>query len=222
MQNGAGRLYLARLGERRVALTATGTGRKNATRGARALLEAVAATEVIGLGLAGGVSPGLELGEILASGEVRDLSGRVSPPDPSWLRRASEMGGARVATFLTTDTVLCEPSKKNALFRETAPAGPAAVDMESAAWASVALMHGLPYLILRSVFDRAEDELPSFLPACHDADGSLNRGRVLRHALLRPRVVPELISMRRQVRICTERLAVSVERLLQSSQGEEL
>jgi adenosylhomocysteine nucleosidase len=219
IENGAGRLFSGRLGGRRVVLKATGMGRKNARWGARTLLEAVAPSEVIGLGLAGGVSPGLEKGEILAAGQIRDLSGTISLPDPSWLRRAAEVGGARVATLVTTDAVVWNRAEKKALLDDIATKGPAAVDMESAAWASVSLLHGLPYLILRSVFDRAEDELPSFLTRCQDEQGGVSRGKVLRHALLRPRIVPELLSMRRQARVCAERLAALVERLLVSAGG---
>lgn len=214
-RQGSRRVLLGRLGARPVVMTATGLGRTRAERELRALVEAYPVAAVIGAGLAGGISPGLQVGELLVGREVRDGTAAVAAPDPSWVERALAPGtGARGVVLVTVGEPLWSAKSKAELWRTLSPAGPAAVDMESAAWAKVAAEHGLPYLVVRSLLDRAEDPLPAFLARCQDQDGSFRRGKVVRQALLHPRTVAELVALRRQVRRCTERLACFVERLL--------
>jgi adenosylhomocysteine nucleosidase len=213
MDAGAGRIFVGLLGGTRVAMMVTGMGPRRAEQRVRALLDAVRATKLVGLGLAGGISPGLEEGEILVAREVRGGPGVLADPDASWLERALDKG-ARGAILVTVGELIGDRARKAALFGRLSAAGAAAVDMESASWARVATERGVPYVILRSVFDRAEDDLPDFFGRCQDREGGLSRGKIVREALLRPQVVPRLLSMRRQVQRCTERLAECVERLL--------
>jgi adenosylhomocysteine nucleosidase len=209
------RYFLGRLAGRPVVMACTGAGRGRAEQGARALLDAFSVRGLVGAGVAGGLSPGLGVGEILVGDPVRDGSAAVRAPDASWVERALRSQGApRRATLVTVDRLLWSAQGKASLWGTCSSAQPAAVDLESAAWARVAAERGIPYLILRSVLDRAEEDLSEFLARCQDPDGGLSRARVVRHALLRPRLVPGLLALRARTRSGGERLADFVEGLL--------
>lgn len=195
----------------------TGVGRARAERGLRALLDAFPVAAVVGSGLAGGISPGFQVGELLVGRQVRDGTAPVADPDPSWVERALAPGtGARGVVLVTVSEPAWSSESKAELWRTLSPAMPAAVDTESAAWARVAAERGVPYLVVRSILDRAEDRLPPFLARCQDGEGGLRRDKVVRQALLRPRRMAELVALRRQVRRCAEGLAQLVERLVAS------
>ena len=91
---------------------------------------------------------------------------------------------------------------------------PAAVDMESAAWARAAAAHGIPYVVIRAVSDDAHEELPGYLSRCMNRDGGIRRWAVALHTLAKPETIPTLRLMQRRVRDCTERLAAFVEHFL--------
>ena len=74
---------------------------------------------------------------------------------------------------------------------------PAAVDMESAAWARACAEAGVPYLILRAISDTADEDLPGYLAGCMDAQGSIRRAGVASGALRHPGSIPALLRMRR-------------------------
>jgi adenosylhomocysteine nucleosidase len=215
------RYFLGDLAGRPVVMTCTGVGRGRAERGTRALLDAFSVRGLVGAGVAGGLSPGLGVGEILVGNPVRDASATVGAPDTSWVERALRSEGARRATLVTVDRLLWSTGGKASLWSTCSPTQPAAVDLESAAWARVAAERGIPYLILRSVLDRAEEDLPEFLARCQDPEGGLSRAKVVRHALLRPRLVPGLIALRTRTRSGGERLAVFVEGLLRGEAARE-
>jgi adenosylhomocysteine nucleosidase len=206
------RYFLGQLAGKPVVMTCTGVGRRRADQGVRALLEAFSVRGLVGAGVAGGLSPGLRGGEILVGDPVRDASAVLGAPDASWVEHALRSEGApRRATLVTVEQLVWSAAGKASLWRTCSPAQPAAVDLESAAWARVAAEKGLPYLILRSVLDVAEEDLPELLAHCQDPDGGLSRAKVVRQALLRPGLVPDLIALRARTRSGAERLAGFVE-----------
>jgi adenosylhomocysteine nucleosidase len=217
------RYFLGDLAGKPVVMTCTGVGRRRADRGARALLEAFSVRGFVGAGVAGGLSPGLRAGEILVGHPVRDAAAAaLGAPDASWVETALRSETApRRATLVTVDELVWSAAGKASLWRTCSPAQPAAVDQESAAWARVAAEKGVPYLILRTVLDVAEEDLPEFLARCQDPDGGLSRAKVAGHALLRPRLVPGLMALRRRTRSGGERLAGFVEDLLRGEAPPE-
>ena len=92
--------------------------------------------------------------------------------------------------------------------------GPSAVDMESASWARVAASRGIPYLVVRSISDRADEGLPDYLVACMGEDGAIRRGAVVARALARPSRIPGLVRLRRRTLDCGKALSLFLERFL--------
>ena len=86
--------------------------------------------------------------------------------------------------------------------------------MESASWARACASAGVPYVILRAISDTADEDLPGYLAACMDAEGSIRRSAVARGAVFHPGAIPALLRMRRRVAECGRALGEAVAGLV--------
>ena len=75
------------LGGRRVRLACTGSGPRRAARELDRLLAEGPASLVIGAGIAGALTPGLGLGDVVVARRVRDRDGEAPAPDEGWRGR---------------------------------------------------------------------------------------------------------------------------------------
>ena len=198
----------------KVVLGCTGDGPRRAAAGAATFLERHKPSALVGAGLAGALTPGLSVGELVASRRVRFEVGDVATPDPRLLERALA-AGARPGTLITVGRPIVSPVARAALagadFGEEA-----AVDMESAAWAREAAARGIPYVVVRAISDAADEELPAFLAQALGTDGSIRRGEVVRRALLEPSSWGTLLRMRRRMHDLSANLGAFLARMLAS------
>src|SRR5436305_1499797 len=72
---------------------------------------------------------------------------------------------------------------------------------------------GVPFTVVRAIFDALDDDIPPFVAAATHADGTIDRSAVVRHALLRPNSIPTLLSMRRRMIACCDALSDFLVRL---------
>ena len=171
-----------RLAGRDVIVAATGDGAAAARRGVARVLDAGPASAVLGLGFAGGLAPSLEVGRLVVGAEVLGEGGRRSA-HPAWARDAAQALQVPRGLLLTARNIVPTPAAKAALHgRHDA----LTVDLESAVWAAAAEEAGIPWLVLRVVFDTADDEVPSYVMDALDEDGRVRRGRLILGALSRP------------------------------------
>ncbi len=206
----------ARIGSAGVAIAATGSGPKNARRESARLCEALHPAALLGAGVAAALSSDLQRSDLLASRRVRDAGGDLAAPDERLLSRALA-AGARAGTLFAVERPAVTAQEKAALAVMADSGGPAAADMESSAWAASASEAGIPYLVVRSISDRATEPLPDYIAASLGEDGGISRGAVAARALLRPRTIPELLRLRRRVLECSENLALFLERFLEET-----
>jgi adenosylhomocysteine nucleosidase len=199
--------------DRDVVIAATGEGPRKAARAAALLCAGHRPALLVGAGVAGALSTDLGVGDILIGRRVLDAAGAAPPPDAQLVARAAAMPGVRLGTLLTVDRPLVAAAEKAEWAAKVGEA-PAAVDMESAAWARVAAAHGISYVMIRAVSDDAFEELPGYLSRCMDRDGGIRRWAVAMHAIAQPSTIPKLRQMQRRVRDCTDRLAAFVEHFL--------
>lgn len=195
-----------------VVVAATGVGPRKAASAAARLFARHRPRLVVGAGVAGALTEDLGVGDIFVAQRVLDAAGAAPPPDPQLTARASAMPGTRTGTLVCVERPLVTASDKAALAAKLDP--PAAVDMESAAWARAAAGQGIPYVVLRAISDHALDELPGYLSRCMDKDGGIRRWAVALHALAEPATIPVLRRMQHRVLDCTDRLAAFVEHFL--------
>ena len=198
---------------RDIVIAATGEGPRKATRAATALCDGYRPALLVGAGVAGALSTDLVVGDIVVARRILDASGDAPSPDAQLVARAAALPGVRLGTLLSVDRPLVAAAEK-AEWAEKVGEAPAAVDMESAAWARVASAHGIPFLVIRAVSDDAFEELPGYLSRCMDRNGGIRRWAVAMHALAQPSTIPKLRRMQRRVRDCTDRLASFVEHFL--------
>ena len=206
------RFVEGRLGRAHVVAVVTGEGRASAGAGARVLLDALPheVELVLVLGLAGGLSPALELGSLVVARRVLDETGPAPEPDERRSARIARRCGARPATFFTSRRLLGSAEDKRDAWRRLGEDGAAAVDLETSAVAALAHARGIPYAALRAISDSAEETLPLPLERFVDERGRIRRHALLREVLLRPALLPGLLALRRRAALCSERLGRAV------------
>ena len=172
-----------------VVIAAAGVGKVNAAITATLMVERLGCRALVLSGVAGGLSAGLAIGDIVIAEQVIDIDyGRLTPegrivyqpgalpipeerPDPGY--RASEallerVRGRLAATgleatlgaILTTDAYLASPLVRDQLAGEW---DGLAIEMEGSALCGVAERFDVPWLVVRALSDRAgEDSLDDF------------------------------------------------------------
>lgn len=209
---GPGRFYTGNLIREKLLLGWTGDGRTAARTGLEALLGQHRVSRLVVLGVASGLTSGLELGHLVVAREVRDSDGLLETPDTAWIDRAMRLPGIREAIFYSNDRILTSVHDKDALGRRlleesTSRVGAAVVDQETATYARTALAHGLPYTAIRVVSDSVNESLPIDFNAFVGDDGRIRRGSVALYALTHPWVIGKLLVRRGRVRFCGQRLS---------------
>lgn len=123
---------LGRLAGEEVALMATGDGPAAAAAGLQALVAAVRPRRVLAIGVAGGLTPGLAEGTLVAARQVVAGDGTMVPrePDAAWLA-AAVAGGAVAGAVVSADRILADPAARQAVLGHALPM-PAATAMPAA------------------------------------------------------------------------------------------
>jgi adenosylhomocysteine nucleosidase len=219
-------IVAGRLAGERLVLTWTGEGRTHAAAGVQRLLARGALAdggEALLLGVAGGLSPGLRLGELIVAGSVLELTGGALGRrfDCAGAGRSAGFAGAtvqlRVGTLVTADGILASCREKAAVWQAVGAPDPAAVDMETAPIVAALEEHRVVWSAVRAIADPAEEALPLWLPKCVGPGGVILRRRVITGLLLRPWSTPRLLALRGRVRAAAERLAEGALALLRAS-----
>jgi hopanoid-associated phosphorylase len=147
---------------------------------------------IISFGVAGGLSPELNAGDVVVASAVVTAR-RTFRPGNLWLEALlaalphayhRPVFGARMPLFTV--------SAKKALWDST---GCATVDMESRDAAEVAAHYGLPFAVLRVVLDPARRAIPLAALAGADSEGKTGAKAVVKSLLRRPGDLPALVQI---------------------------
>jgi adenosylhomocysteine nucleosidase len=199
-------------------LVETGIGQHNADRVVRQLFDQRTVQAVIHVGLAGALSPLLQVGDLVIGKEVQGT--HSFEPTPALLAAAAQikLDGIRACsgTIITQDEILWRASEKQRLALELAPGTIACVDMESAVVALACTQHQIPFLIVRSISDLLDEDLPMDFNRFRDRNDNLRTGKLMVSCALHPGSLLGLLALRRRTRLCAERLARFVEQLVQT------
>jgi len=210
-----GGAHAVTLGERPVVLSVIGEGPHNAARATETLLETVALSGVVIVGVAGGLTSDLQPGALLVGREVLAGGAPAPPPDPRWLERIPNDPAVHRGTIVSLASMLCTRESKSAARARLGRSGSAAVDLETATVAKVAASRGVPYIAVRAISDTAGESLPLDFNRFRDDSGRIDRFRVARHSMLRPGLVAPLWRSRRRLSLCAENLARLIVPLLE-------
>ncbi len=190
-----------------VAIATTGDGALRAGRGAATAIDRTHPRFVVGTGIAGALSPDLERGDVVVARTIVDENGTRTACDPALLATAIA-AGAKPGTLVVSRGIASSAAKRNLA---AGIEGPAAVDLESAAWQRAAAERSLPFVAIRCILDVADEALPPFLERCTRADGSISRARVVLHAMLHPLEIRRLIELQRRTAAAAATLARCLE-----------
>jgi len=145
---------------------------------------------VISIGLAGALSPLLEVGEVVIADSVMTGAENWDCHEGWRVRLVSRLPLAHRGALFGSDVIIEHPETKAGLHKTT---GAVAVDMESQVAARFARQRNLPLAALRVISDDASHVLPPAALVAMKPDGRLALGRVLLSLLRRPKQVPALV-----------------------------
>ncbi len=148
---------------------------------------------IISFGVAGGLSPSLQPGDVVVANSVITAK-TIFATDPRWsqsLQNALKHDICSLPIFASDATVMTV-LEKEALWKGT---GAAAVDMESGAAAEVADYYGLPFAVLRVVIDPAHRSIPVSAAVGARENGTTDGLAVLRSLMRRPGDLGEIVRL---------------------------
>ena len=160
---------------------------------------------VLLVGVAGGVDPKLETGDLLLADRhalqngASQGAGQAIKPDADMLQSAQKAAlELSVPIFnggsLTVDHLVAKPHEREALRTEYQVYS---VNMEDYRAAEAAQNAGVPFLSVRVVLDTASQRLPGYLPGL-----ARSRCKVVTKILLMPWRIPTMLRLKRQLQLC--------------------
>jgi nucleoside phosphorylase len=205
-----------------VALIESGMGPKHAAAATAALIASAAPSCLLNFGFAGGVLPGIGLGDLVLAQRVLFLTkGRleeVPQPDPQLSSLvAKALAAAPITWQLGTFVTAAVITNKTALtgLLEAGIQHPM-LEMETAALLQVASDAGVPVVALRGVSDAAEEELGFSLEEFCDDELRISVPRVLKTIAAKPWIIPQLIRLSGNTKRAGRSLALGVELALRA------
>ena len=145
---------------------------------------------VISIGLAGALSPLLNVGDVVIADQVITGLEKWDCHEGWRVRLTSRLPYAHQGQLFGSDLIIENAETKSGLHTAT---GALAVDMESQVAARFAANRNLPLAGLRVISDDAGHALPPAALVAMRPDGGIALGRVLGSVLRRPGQVPALI-----------------------------
>ncbi len=186
---------------------ATGIGTQRARAATEALIASAEPDRVVCIGIAGALDREAEIGSLVVPEVVIDGDTGTE------LRPRTPTGRVAHGKLHTSDEFIVDPERLG----ELRAAGVVALDMETAAIGDVCERHGLPWMVLRAISDRATDYDPDGSVAdLARPDGRPNVGAALRYMARRPNRIPRLMRLARGAKAAAENsVAAAVASLAQ-------
>jgi adenosylhomocysteine nucleosidase len=164
-------IWSAAHSDRTIVFLKTGIGPGRSAHRIEKVLQEVRPSKILVIGYAGALDSRLKVGDIFIARKAIPLSPQehkdlpLAAPEPSggaelhlWqdLHAAGCTAGLEInlGDLLTSAHIVGDPKQKNLLFHKF---GAQAVDMETAAIAAVAAVHGVPIGCVRTISDTAQD-----------------------------------------------------------------
>ena len=171
--------YEGTLGNTEIVLVQSGIGKVNAAVCAQILVSCFSVTHILNTGIAGSLSDDLDIGDIVVStdaiqhdydimawgyapGQVPGMDVIAFPADEAFRKKAVEAvksAAPDVKVFegrvVSGDQFISSQERKDSI---KAVFGGLCTEMEGAAIAQVAWLNNIPFVIIRSISDKADDE----------------------------------------------------------------
>ncbi len=199
-------LRSAAIGRTEVVATTTGIGTRAAARATERLLDSVSVERVVVVGIAGGIGPGVAVGELVVPELVLDLAAGTE-------HRPSPLGDTPPRGILvTSDGLLVDRDALAGLERR----GAVAIDMETSAIAAVCERRRCPWSVFRAISDRADDgSIDPAIFGLAGPDGGPDLPALIRFLLVRPWRTPQLVRLGRDSKLAAHTAAAAAVRALE-------
>jgi len=191
---------------RRVLLAANGAGPKLAKRAVEVAIRAVTGAElssskleaVVSTGYCGALDPGLRESQIVVATRILDLA-RNQMSDCAPVTSESEFASGLI---VSQDRVAMDLAEKERLLGHNA----IAVEMEAAGVAERTKAAGLPFCCIKVVSDRADEAFRIDFNRMRTTEGRFARGKISLHAITHPKLIGELLRLRRRTQDAAQAL----------------
>ncbi len=200
-----GEVHVGRAGDVEVVAVLIGIGVRAAADATERLLDTTDVDLALVVGIAGGVGPDLEIGDVVVPERVVDhTSGTEYRPAP--------LGGVDVGgALLTTDGLIVD----DAVIADHVARGVVALDMEASAVAAVCERRGCSWSVIRAISDRPRDGMvDDAVFGLAGPDGSPNLGAVAKFVAAKPSRVRDLARLARDMNTATNAAADAAIRAL--------
>jgi adenosylhomocysteine nucleosidase len=176
-----------------------GIGPEAARRAAEAIILRYSPAIIVSAGVAGALVPGLRVGETIFPATVIDT--RDGSRHETAIKDAPVAKTQLGRTILASYPEIAGPQQKQQLAKSYAAQG---VDMEAAAVARAAQVHGLPFLAIKSISDESDFNFPDMTKFVRD--GEFETQRFAFHVAVRPWLWLSVYRLARNTRIASENL----------------
>jgi adenosylhomocysteine nucleosidase len=194
--------YEAEFGGARVRVILTGMGCEHALQAARSVLRD-RPDICISTGLAGALRSEFRTGDILAARLVSEIGEPVAVASHrELLSTAVDCGARQIERLATSRTIVARAEHKRLMGSDAD-----AVEMESYTILAEAARYGVPAIAVRAVSDTVDFDMPYDFESARNARGQIRVGSILAQVLRHPSGLPALLTLARDCRIASRRLA---------------
>jgi adenosylhomocysteine nucleosidase len=198
-----------------ILLVATGVGTRNAEEALEWVLQVFNPALILSIGFGGALYESADIGDLIMATSVSLVSGSVLktiqlPYASGLVDRLFGKTSIRAGHFLTLERWMKKETVKRLLPPEIAfPV----CDMETFPLAELSRQKKLPFLAVRSITDRADEDIPRALLRVNDASGSYRSLRAIFLMFGKPQLIPVAIRLGRRSRVASENLWRAFETL---------
>jgi nucleoside phosphorylase len=196
-----GEIFHCILGSIEIVATTTGIGTAAAKGRTETVLDSSPVDHLVVAGIAGGIGPSVDIGDLVIPESVIDLSSQLEYR-PNKLGLIASRGG-----LVTSDDTPLDLTEVAGLENQ----GVIAVDMETAAIAEVCESRNCSWSVFRAISDRADDgSMDEAIFSLAGPDGEPNFPALLRLIFTQPKRIPQLIGLARGASLAAEVAASAV------------
>ncbi len=192
-----------------LAVAVTGIGIRNAEERAESVLDAFHPDLILSIGFAGALYDGAVISDVIMATSVSLVSQnalRVTAPVSAGgrlLKGQQDFPGVRFGSFFTLET----PMEKKAIRALVPTETPYPVcEMETFPIAELARERGIEFLAVRSITDRADEEIPSDFFTIASGSGTRQRIKAAALFLRKPHLIPMAAKLAKRSRKASRNL----------------
>lgn len=183
-------VHSGRVGDIELVATITTMGTTPARATTEFVIDRLDVDHVVLIGIAGGLGPGVQIGDLLVPEVVIDYdSHQETHPTPLGSHAAA-------GTLYTSGVLILDPD----ILQGLADGGAAAIDMETSAVGAVCEERGVPWSAFRGISDHIRESIvDSGVSGLAKPDGSANVGAVVRYLAPKPWRIRTLAKLARDM-----------------------